>query len=138
MRTVIVGCGRVGSSLARELSEEGDEVTVVDFSEAAFNRLGEDFAGEMVFGSAVDEDILRRAGTDRAEAFVAVTNADSTNIMAAQLAQHEFGVKKVICRIYDPARAGGYAELGLGTIFPTTIGAEKVKRFFEKKWGPPS
>ena len=104
MRTVIVGCGRVGSSLARQLSEEGDEVTVVDFSEAAFNRLGEDFVGEMVFGSAVDEDILRRAGTDRAEAFVAVTNADTTNIMAAQLAQHEFGVKKVICRIYDPAR----------------------------------
>src|SRR2546425_6516171 len=125
MRTVIVGCGRVGSSLARQLSEEGDEVTVVDFSEAAFNRLGEDFAGEMVFGSAVDEDILRRAGTDRAEAFVAVTNADTTNIMAAQLAQHEFGVKKVICRIYDPARADVYAELGLETICPTTIGAER-------------
>src|SRR5438093_1078125 len=68
----------------------------------------------------------------RAEAFVAVTNADTTNIMAAQLAQHEFGVKKVICRIYDPARAGVYAELGLETICPTTIGADKVKRFFEK------
>ena len=88
MRTVIVGCGRVGSNLARWLSEEGDEVAVVDSSEAAFNRLGEEFAGEMVFGSAVDEDILRRAGTDRAQAFVAVTNADTTNIMAAQLAQH--------------------------------------------------
>jgi trk system potassium uptake protein TrkA len=122
MRTVIVGCGRVGSSLARQLSEEGDDVTVVDSSEAAFNRLGEDFAGEMVFG----------AGTDRAEAFVAVTNADTTNIMAAQLAQHEFGVKKVICRIYDPARADLYAELGIETICPTTVGAEKVKRFFEK------
>ena len=132
MRTVIVGCGRVGSSLARQLSEEGDDVTVVDSSEAAFNRLGEDFAGEMVFGSAVDEDILRRAGTDRAEAFVAVTNADTTNIMAAQLAQYEFGVKKVICRIYDPARADLYAELGIETICPTTVGAEKVKRFFEK------
>ena len=132
MRTVIVGCGRVGSSLARQLSQEGDDVTVVDSSEAAFNRLGEDFAGEMVFGSAVDEDILRRAGTDRAEAFVAVTNADTTNIMAAQLAQHEFGVKKVICRIYDPARADLYAELGIETICPTTTGADKVKRFFEK------
>ena len=129
MRTVIVGCGRVGSSLARQLSAEGDDVAVVDFSESAFNRLGEDFTGEMVFGSAVDEDILRRAGTDRAEAFVAVTDADTTNIMAAQIAQHEFGVKKVICRIYDPARADLYAELGLETICPTTIGAEKVKRF---------
>jgi trk system potassium uptake protein TrkA len=133
MRTVIVGCGRVGASLARWLSEEGDEVVVVDFSEAAFNRLGEDFSGEMVFGSAVDEDILRRAGTERAQAFVAVTNADTTNIMAAQLAQHEFGVKQVICRIYDPARADVYRELGLQTICPTTMGAEKVERFFEDK-----
>jgi trk system potassium uptake protein len=131
MRTVIVGCGRVGSNLARLLSEEGDDVAVVDYSEAAFNRLGEDFTGEMVFGSAVDEDILRRAGTDRAQAFVAVTNADTTNIMAAQLAQHEFGVKTVICRIYDPARADLYKELGLQTICPTTMSAEKVKRFFE-------
>jgi trk system potassium uptake protein TrkA len=131
MRTVIVGCGRVGSALARQLSEEGDQVTVVDFNEAAFNRLGEDFTGDMVFGTAVDEDVLRRAGTDRAEAFVAVTDADTTNIMAAQLAQHLFKVKKVICRIYDPAQADVYAELGLETICPTTIGAEKVKRFFE-------
>lgn len=133
MRTIIVGCGRVGSNLARTLSEEGDEVAVVDSSEAAFNRLGEDFTGEMVFGSAVDEDILRRAGTDRAQAFVAVTNADTTNIMAAQLAQHEFGVKKVICRIYDPARADLYRELGLKTICPTTMGAQKIERFFEEK-----
>jgi trk system potassium uptake protein TrkA len=131
MRTVIVGCGRVGASLARWLSEEGDEVVVVDSSEAAFNRLGENFAGEMVLGSAVDEDILRRAGTDHAEAFVAVTDADTTNIMAAQLAQHEFGVKRVICRIYDPPRADLYSELGLKTVCPTTMSAELVKRFFE-------
>ena len=106
-------------------------MAVVDFSEAAFNRLGEDFTGEMVFGSAVDEDILRRAGTERADSFVAVTDADTTNIMAAQLAQHAFGVKNVICRIYDPAQADLYRELGLQTICPTTMGAEKVKRFFE-------
>src|SRR2546423_9371120 len=110
MRTVIVGCGRVGSSLARQLSEEGDDVAVVDSSEAAFNRLGEEFAGEMVFGSAVDEDILRRAGTDRAEAFVAVTNAHTPNNMAAQLAPHEFGVKKGVCPIYHPPRADPYAD----------------------------
>lgn len=132
MRTVIVGCGRVGASLAKQLSEEGDDVTVVDSNEAAFNRLGEDFSGEMILGTAVDEDVLRRAGTEQAEAFVAVTNADTTNIMAAQLAQHLFGVHKVICRIYDPARAVIYRELGLDTICPTTIGAEKVERFFER------
>ena len=133
MRTVIVGCGRVGSSLARWLGAEGDDVTVVDSNEASFNRLGEDFAGEMVFGSAVDEDVLRRAGTERADAFVAVTDADTTNIMAAQLAKYRFGVKRVICRIYDPERQTVYAELGLETICPTTLGAEKVKRFFESK-----
>src|SRR2546430_13194131 len=121
MRTVIVGCGRVGSSLARQLSEEGDDVAVVDSSEAAFNRLGEDFAGEMVFGSAVDEDILRRAGTERAEAFVAVTHAATTDIMAPQLAQHEFGGQKVICRIYEPARAHLYAQPCIQTISPIPI-----------------
>src|SRR2546422_9345650 len=119
MRTVIVGCGRVGSSLARQLSEEGDEVTVVDFSEAAFNRLGEDFAGEMVFGSAGDEDILRRAGTDRAEAFVAGTNAETTQLKAAQPRQPEFRGKKVHCPIDHPAPTGGPARPGPGTSWPT-------------------
>src|SRR2546426_12261102 len=104
MRTVIVGCGRVGSSLARQLSEEGDEVTVVDFSEAAFNRLGEDFAGEMVFGSAVDEDILRRAGTDRAEAFVAGTKARTPNNLAAPARPHQVRVKEGRWPRFSPAR----------------------------------
>src|SRR2546423_13720659 len=96
MRTVIVGCGRVGSSLARQLSEEGDDVAVLDSSESAFNRLGEDFAGEMVFGSAVDEDILRRAGTDHAEAFVAGNNPHTTNRLAGQRAQRAIGATKGI------------------------------------------
>src|SRR2546423_15038467 len=93
MRTVIVGCGRVGSSLARQLSEEGDHIAVVDSSEAAFNRLGEDFAGEMVFGSAADEDILRRAGARLAEALVAGSHANPTNNLASQLAPHELGLQ---------------------------------------------
>src|SRR3989442_15980329 len=109
MRTVIVGCGRVGSSLARQLSEEGDDVAVVDSSEAAFNRLGEDFAGDMVFGSAVDEDILRRAGTDRAEAFVAVPHPGTNNIMAPHLPHYEFGAQKGICRVSSPAAVHLYA-----------------------------
>ena len=136
MRTVIVGCGRVGASLARWLSAEGDEVTVVDANERSFNRLGEEFSGDMVLGSAVDEDVLLRAGTDRAEAFIAVTDADTTNIMAAQLAKHVFGVKRVICRIYDPERQSIYADLGLETICPTTLGAEKVQRFFQEATQP--
>jgi trk/ktr system potassium uptake protein len=138
MRTLIVGCGRVGASLARWLSAEGDDVTVVDSNERSFNRLGEEFTGEMVLGSAVDEDVLQRAGVDRAEAFVAVTNSDTTNIMAAQLAKHVFGVKRVICRIYDPERQSIYADLGLETICPTTLGAEKVERFFKEPAAAPA
>src|SRR5437870_13773348 len=103
MRTVIVGCGRVGSSLARQLSEEGDDVVVVDSREAAFNRLGEDFAGDMVFGTAVDEDILRRAWTDRAEDIVVLIKADTNNIIDAMHSQHISGVMIVISRIYVPA-----------------------------------
>src|SRR2546425_6817604 len=114
MRTVIVGCGRVGSSLARQLSEEGDDVAVVDSSEAAFNRLGEEFAGEMVFGSAVDEDILRRAGTDRAEAFVAGTNADTTHIMAAPLPPDEVGGEEGNFPDLVPGPTGGYSGVRLG------------------------
>jgi trk system potassium uptake protein TrkA len=131
MRTVIVGCGRVGSSLARWLGEEGEQVTVIDSNERAFNRLGDDFTGDMIFGSGVDEDVLRRAGAEGADAFVAVTDADTTNIMAAQLARHLFGITTVVCRLYDPARESVYRELGLKTICPTTLSATKVKRFLE-------
>jgi trk system potassium uptake protein len=131
MRTVIVGCGRVGSNLARWLGTEGDQVTVVDFDERAFNRLGEDFPGDMIFGTAVDEDVLRKAGTEQADAFVAVTNSDNTNIMAGQLARYVFNVPKVICRLYDPGRQAIYKELGLETICSTTLSAEQVRHFFE-------
>lgn len=131
MRTVIVGCGRVGSNLARWLGTEGDLVTVVDFDERAFNRLGEDFPGDMIFGTAVDEDVLRKAGTEHADAFVAVTNSDNTNIMAGQLARYVFNVPKVICRLYDPGRQAIYKELGLETICSTTLSAEQVRHFFE-------
>src|SRR2546430_17501343 len=99
MRTVIRRWGRVGSSLGRQLSEEGDDVAVVDSSEAAFKRLGEEFAGEMVFGSAVDEDILRRAGTDRAEAFVAVANAAIPDNNDAHMGQDELGGHQAMLRV---------------------------------------
>ncbi|MDH7486791.1 MAG: TrkA family potassium uptake protein [Anaerolineae bacterium] len=127
MRIVILGCGRVGAYLARMLAAEGHQVTVVDRNSAAFARLGADFAGNLVVGTGIDEDVLRRAGIERAEAFVAVTNGDNTNVMAAQLARDVFNVPRVICRIYDPLREEIYRGLGLETICPTLWGATRIK-----------
>jgi len=136
VQALIVGCGRVGSNLARLLAERGDDVTVIDSQERAFDlaherlRLG-DCNVRMVLGTGVDEDLLRKAGVEHADAFVAVTNKDNTNIMAAQIARHVFRVKTVICRIYDPARQAVYEQLGLDSICPTQLGALEIKRFFE-------
>lgn len=130
VKIVIVGCGRVGSTLACQLVEEGHEVSVVDENVAAFGRLGEDFAGQMVVGSGIDEEVLRRAGIEQADCFASVTNGDNRNIMAAQIAQKIFSVKRVITRIYDPIRAAVYGELGLETMCPTTLGAAVLHEFF--------
>ena len=125
-----MGCGRVGSTLASRMVEEGHEVSIVDENLSAFARLGEDFGGQMVVGSGVDEEVLRRAGIERADCFASVTNGDNRNIMAAQIAKDVFGVKRVITRIYDPIRAEVYREIGLETICPTTIGAALLEEFF--------
>jgi len=130
VNVVIVGCGRVGSTLARRLAEEGHRVAVVDENVSAFGRLGEDFQGQMVVGSGIDEEVLRRAGIEQADCFASVTNGDNRNIMAAQIAQQVFKVHRVITRIYDPIRAEVYRELGLETICPTTIGASLLHEFF--------
>ncbi len=127
MRVVILGCGRTGAYLARMLVAEGHQVTVVDKNSAAFARLGPDFPGNLVLGMGVDEDVLRRAGIEQADAFVAVTDGDNTNIMAAQVVKEIFSVPKVICRIYDPLRDEIYHALGLETICPTVLGVNRIK-----------
>lgn len=127
MRVVILGCGRAGAYLARTLVAEGHQVTVIDRERVAFGRLGHDFTGELVVGVGIDEDVLRRAGIEEAEAFVAVTNGDNTNVMAAQVAHNVFGVRRVVCRIYDPLRAEMYRELGLEVICPTYWAANQIK-----------
>ena len=126
MRVVILGCGRSGAYLARMLSAEGHEVAVIDNASAAFKRLDPDFSGRVVVGTGIDEDVLRRAGIEGADAFVAVTNGDNTNVMAAQVAREIFGVPRVICRIYDPLREEIYRGLGLETICPTVLGARRM------------
>jgi trk system potassium uptake protein TrkA len=126
MKVIIVGCGRVGSYLARRFQEEGHGVTVVDKDNAAFARLGPGFGGNLIVGTGIDEDVLRRAGIEQADAFIAVTNWDNTNVMAGQVAREVFGVRRVICRIYDHLREEIYRELGLETICPTLLSANQI------------
>jgi trk system potassium uptake protein TrkA len=123
MNIVILGCGRVGALLAVQLDNAGHAVTVVDSSSASFQRLDPEFKGETVTGNGVDEEILRRAHVEKADAFIAVTNGDNRNIMASQIAKQQFKVNKVLCRIYDPLRESTYRELGLETFCPTLVGA---------------
>ena len=124
MKIVILGCGRVGSTLATMLDQSGHEVSVIDYSSEAFQRLSPDFRGETIPGNGVDEEVLIRAGIKEADAFAAVTNGDNRNIMASQIAKEIFNVKRVMCRIYDPIREETYRELGMETICPTKVGAQ--------------
>ena len=128
MKVVVLGCGRVGATLADMLSRAGHTVSVIDQSSDAFQRLSPDFQGTTTVGNGVDEDVLVRAGIREADAFAAATNGDNRNIMASQIAKEIFKVKKVVCRIYDPIREETYHELGLETISPTVVGSEL---FFE-------
>lgn len=127
MRVVVIGCGRVGSKLATFLSGEGHDVVVIDRAGEAFASLGSEFNGETVLGTGIDEDILRRAGIEEADACAAVTNDDNTNIMAAQVAKHIFQVPKVVARIYDPDREFVYHQLGLETVSTTHIGVTVIR-----------
>ena len=126
MKVVILGCGRVGATLANMMDEKKHQVSVIDYSSDAFRRLSGKFSGETIIGNGVDEEILIRAGIKDADAFVAVTNGDNRNIMASQIAREIFKVPKVICRIYDPIRESTYNELGLETFCPTKLGAQML------------
>lgn len=120
MNVVIMGCGRVGARVAGLLDHTGNHVTVIDTDSRSFRRLPAGFGGETVIGTGIDEDVLRQAGIETADAFVAVTNGDNRNIMAAQVARLVFDVPEVVCRIYDPVREDTYRRLGLTTVCPTT------------------
>lgn len=120
MKVVIMGCGRVGARVASLLDNTGNDVTVIDTDSRAFRRLPAAFRGETIIGTGIDEDVLRSAGIEDADAFIAVTNGDNRNIMAAQVARLIFEVPEVVCRIYDPVREDTYRRLGLTTVCPTT------------------
>lgn len=123
MYVIIVGCGRVGATLATSLSQEGHAVVVVDRNQDSFRRLGDEFSGTTVVGNAIDEDVLKSAGIERADAFVTATSGDNTNLMVAQIAQKIYGVRRVVARCYDPVRSDAYEAFGLQTVCPTTVGA---------------
>jgi len=131
MNVVIMGCGRVGAQLAALLDEDGHKVTILDIEPYSFRRLLSSFKGKPLVGDGTDEDTLKRAGIEGADAFVAVTQGDNRNVMAAQIAKHVFHVPKVVCRIYDPLREELYHTLGLETISPTTVGAQLLRDVIE-------
>ncbi len=119
MKALVIGCGRVGSTIARQLLSEEWDVTVVDENEDALSRLGDHWPGTFLVGHGMDADLLREAGIEEAEAVVVATDGDNTNIIIGQVAQKRFGVTCVVVRILDPARADFYAERGLRTVCPT-------------------
>jgi len=127
MKVVILGCGRVGSTIASVMCREGHDVTIIDQNPDSFRRLASDFTGTKIVGNGIDEDTLRRAELDKADAFIAVTNGDNRNIMSVQLAKVRFKVPKVVARIYDPIRAAAYAELGIETVCTTCVGAGLIR-----------
>ena len=131
MKVIIMGCGRVGARLAGLLDADGHSVTILDTDAYSFRRLPPQFGGTALIGNGINEEALKRAGIEEADAFVAVTQGDNRNVMAAQIAKHIFNVPKVICRIYDPLRQELYSTLGLETFSPTTIFAQILKEKVE-------
>jgi trk system potassium uptake protein TrkA len=141
VKVIIMGCGRVGAELAVMLEQEGHEVTVLDSDPAAFGALGylpEEFRGTRMVGNGIDQDALRNAGIEQADAFVSATRGDNRNVMACQIAKHVFNVPRVVSRVFDPIREEMYRSLGLRTINPTRIQARLLKEALEKEEEPVS
>lgn len=123
-----MGCGRVGSTLARSLEDRGHTVAVIDSNPDAFRRLGPSFNGIKVTGVGFDQDVLDRAGIEKADAFCAVSSGDNSNIIAARVARESFGIQQVVARIYDPGRAEVYQRLGIDTVATVKWTADQVLR----------
>src|SRR6185437_1643206 len=126
MKALIIGCGRVGSTIALQLQKEDWDVTVVDENEDALSRLGENWPGAFLVGHGMDADLLRAAGIEETDAVVVATDGDNTNIVIGQVAQKRFGVECTVVRILDPARADFYRERGLRTICPTSTAIDSL------------
>src|SRR6201988_5322928 len=121
MKALIIGCGRVGSTIALQLLKEDWDVTVVDENEDALSRLGENWPGTFLVGHGMDADLLRAAGIEESDAVVVATDGDNTNIVIGQVAQKRFGIECVVVRVLDPARADFYAARGMRPFCPTKV-----------------
>ena len=126
LKALIIGCGRVGSSIALQLQREGWDVTVVDENEDALARLGEHWPGAFIVGHGMDAALLRGAGIEEADAVVVATDGDNTNIIIGQVAQKRFDVRCVVVRVLDPARAKFYKERGLNIVNPTSVAIDSL------------
>jgi trk system potassium uptake protein TrkA len=143
VHVVIMGCGRVGSTLARTLEKRGHTVAIIDQSADSFRRLSPNFSGRTVTGMGFDRDVLTEAGIEEAEAFAAVSNGDNSNILAARVARENFGVGNVVARIYDPGRAEVYQRLGIPTVGTVRWTVDQMMRRLlpsgsEPEWRDPS
>jgi trk system potassium uptake protein TrkA len=135
VKIVIVGCGRVGASVADAYDRAGHDVVVLDSTTAAFDRLPSTFGGTAIRGDGTDEDVLKRAGAEGADVFLALTEGDNRNVMAAQLAVEELGIERVIAKINDPLRAKAYAELGIATLCRTGLMVDSIDSYLEQPKG---
>ncbi len=131
MKVVIMGCGRVGAQLAGLLDTDGHSVTILDTDAYSFRRLPSTFSGTALVGNGLNEEVLKKAGIEEADAFVALTQGDNRNVMASQIAKHIFNVPRVVCRIYDPLRQELYSTLGVEAFSPTTIFAQMLREKLE-------
>jgi trk system potassium uptake protein TrkA len=129
MKAVVVGCGRVGAVVAESLEHAGYDVIVIDLVVSAFDRLPADFRGSAIRGDGTDEDALRRAGAADADIFLAFTEGDNRNVMAAQVASEALGARQVVAKINDPLRADAYADLGIATLCRTNLMQDAVHDF---------
>jgi trk system potassium uptake protein len=126
MKSIILGCGRVGAGLAQSLSQRGQVVVVVDQEATAFERLGPGFTGQTVLGVCLDRDVLLQAGIEHVDGLAAVTGSDDTNVVLARLARQVFRVPRVVARLHDPRHAEVYRQLGIQTLTPLTWGIQRL------------
>ena len=135
MYAIVIGCGRAGAEIASRMCAQGHSVVVIDRDRGAFHRLADAFSGATIVGHAIDEDCLMSAGIERADAVIATTYGDNSNLIAVQLARKRFKVKRAIARVKDPVRAAVFAELGFETVPSTSIVGDAFEQTLG--WAPP-